>query len=83
MWSYLRCNPSQPSQVSSTAGMHACGPSDVIVLEYSEGKLSICNKHHLESIYLHREEQARLNHFLISTKFLLILMVQIPKSQSG
>lgn len=43
--------------------MHACGPSDVIVLEYSEGKLSVCYKHHLKSIYLHREEQARLNHF--------------------
>lgn len=45
--------------------MHACGPSDVIVLEYSEGKLSVCYKHHLKSIYLHREEQARLNDFHI------------------
>lgn len=68
MRSYLRCDPSQPSQVSSTAGMHACRPSDVIVLEYGEGKLSICNEHHLESIYLHKEEQARLKHFLISKK---------------
>lgn len=58
MWSYLCCNSLQPSQVSSAAGMHACGPSDVIVLEYCEGKLSICNEHYLESIYLRREEQA-------------------------
>lgn len=64
-WSYLCCNPSQPSQVSSTAGVHACGPRDIIVLEYREGKLSVCNEHHLESVYLHRKEQAQFNHFLI------------------
>lgn len=66
MPSNLCCNTTQPRQVSTTAGMHAGGPSDVIVLEYSKGKLSICYKHHLKSIYLHREEQVLLN---ISTNF--------------
>lgn len=52
--SYLCRDSFQPCQVSSAAGVHACGPSDVIVLEYCEGKLSVCNEHGLESIYLYK-----------------------------
>lgn len=52
--SYLCCNAPQPIQVPPTAGMPACCPSDVTVLEYSEGQLSVCNQHHLESVNLQR-----------------------------
>lgn len=83
---YLRRDATQTSRVSSAADMHACGPSDVIVLENCEGEISICNEHCLESVYLRGEEQTRLKHFLISSRFddeacirLLISTVQIPK----